>query len=139
MKESMWGWWILVLGLIVMSAIMLITDVTVTTEENYYMIKQISEASMYEAIDYDYLAKYGELRISSEKYMENFIRRYAEVITINKNTTINFYDLYEIPPKVTVELSTYSDKMIVFEANSTDLSIKNRLNGILELVPRKNP
>lgn len=118
---------------------MLITDITITTEENYYMIKQISEASMYEAVDYAYLKKYGELRISSEKYMENFIRRYSEVITINKTTKISFYDIYEIPPKVTVELSTYSDQRITMETAAGDMSIKNRLNGILEEVPHRNP
>lgn len=136
MKESMWGWWILVLGLIVMGAIMLITDVTITTEENYYMIKQISEASMYEAVDYAYLKKYGELRISSEKYMENFIRRYAEVITINKTTTINFYDIYEVPPKVTVEIATRSSQLLTLDTNITDVSVRNRLNAILEMLEK---
>lgn len=137
MKESMWGYWIIVLGLIVMTAIMLVTDMTITSEENYYMIKQISEASMIEAVDYSYLKKYGEFRISSEKYMENFIRRYAEVITINKSTTINFYDIYESPPKVTVEISTYSSQKITMEEDVNHISITNRLNGILELVPKR--
>lgn len=137
MKESMWGWWIIVLGLIVMTAIILVTDMTITSEENYYMVKQISEASMFESVDYAYLKKYGELRISSEKYMENFIRRYAEVITLNKTTKISFYDLYEIPPKVTVEVSTLTTQKITMEADSSDISVKNRINGILELVPVK--
>ena len=136
MKESIWGWYIIVLGLMIMSVLMLITDMTITNEENYYMTKQISEASMYEAIDYAFYKEYGELRISSEKYMENFIRRYAEIITINKTTTINFYDIYEVPPKVTVEISTTSSRLLVNNTTKTDLGIKNRMNAILEMVEK---
>ena len=136
MKESLWGWWIVVLGLIVMTSIILVTDLTVTNEENYFMTKQISEASMIEAIDYAYFKKYGELRISSEKYMENFIRRYAEIVTINKETTINFYDIYEVPPKVTVEISTRTTQQIFKDTQVTNVALKNRLNSILEMVEK---
>lgn len=136
MKESLWGWWIMVLGLIVMTAIMLVTDMTTTSEENYYMIKQISEASMFEAIDYGYFAEYGELRISSEKFMENFIRRYSEVITINKTTTINFYNIYEVPPKITVEVSTRSTQLLTLDTKVTDVSVNNRISAILEMVEK---
>ena len=106
---------------------------TTTSEQNYYMTKQITEASMIEAVDYAYYRKYGELRISSEKFMENFIRRYAEVITINKTTTINFYDIYEVPPKVTVEVSTTSSQFFVRDTRATNVALKNRINAILEL------
>ena len=133
MKEAVWGWWMMVLGLIVLSVILLVTDMTTTSEQNYYMTKQITEASMIEAVDYAYYRKYGELRISSEKFMENFIRRYAEVITINKTTTINFYDIYEVPPKVTVEVSTTSSQFFVRDTTTTSVALKNRINAILEL------
>ncbi len=133
MNEAVWGWWMMVLGLIVLSVILLVTDMTTTSEQNYYMTKQITEASMIEAVDYAYYRKYGELRISSEKFMENFIRRYAEVITINKTTTINFYDIYEVPPKVTVEVSTTSSQFFVRDTTTTSVALKNRINAILEL------
>ena len=133
MSEAVWGWWMMVLGLIVLSVILLVTDMTTTSEQNYYMTKQITEASMIEAVDYAYYRKYGELRISSEKFMENFIRRYAEVITINKTTTINFYDIYEVPPKVTVEVSTSSSQFFVRDTRATNVALKNRINAILEL------
>lgn len=133
MKEAVWGWWMMVLGLMVLTIILLLTDMTTTSEQNYYMTKQITEASMIEAVDYAYYRKYGELRISSEKFMENFIRRYAEVITINKTTTINFYDIYEVPPKVTVEVSTTSSQFFVRDTRATNVALKNRINAILEL------
>lgn len=138
MKESVWGWWFLVLGLTIMAVVMLVTDMTITSEQNYYMIKEISEASMIESVDYAYYRKYGELRINSEKFIENFIRRYSEVITINKTTEINFYDIYESPPKITVEVSTRSSQIII-ENDSTTFDITNRLDAILEMYELSDP
>lgn len=138
MKESVWAWWFLVLGLTIMAVIMLVTDMTTTSEQDYYMIKEISEASMIESVDYAYYRKYGELRINSEKFMENFIRRFSEVITINKTLEINFYDIYESPPKITVEVSTRSSQIII-NYDSTTFDITNRLDAILEMYSKENP
>ncbi len=137
MKEAVWGWWFLALGLTILAVVMLVTDMTTTSEQDYYMVKEISEASMLESVDYAYYRKYGELRISSEKFMENFLRRFAEVITINKTVKVNFYDIVESPPKITVEVSTASSQYIV---NTTDtFSITNRLDAILEMYNPDKP
>ena len=93
---------------------------------------------MIESVDYAYYRKYGELRINSEKFMENFIRRYSEVITINKTTEINFYDIYESPPKVTVEVKTRSSQIII-NYDSTTFDITNRLDAILEMYETQDP
>ena len=133
MKEGIWGWWMIVLGLMVIGVIMLVTDMTTSSEQNYYMTKQIVKASMEEAIDYEYYANNnGQLRISSEKFMENFIRRYAEIITINKTTKINFYDIYEMPPKVTVEISTTSSRLIYGNDSKMLVPVVNKISAILE-------
>lgn len=131
MKESIWAWWFLVLGLIMIAVIMLVTDMTTTSEQNYYMLKEITEASMIESVDYAYYRKYGDLRIISEKFMENFMRRYSEVITINKIYDISFYNLYETPPKVTVEVKTNSSQIIIDTEHSFDIS--DRIDAILEM------
>ncbi len=138
MKESVWGWWFLVLGLIMIAVIMLVTDMSTTSEQNYHMLKEISEASMMESVDYAYYRKYGDLRINSEKFMENFIRRYSEIITINKTYKIKFYDIYESPPKVTVEISTRSSQILI-NNSSTTFDITNRLDAILEMYSTEDP
>lgn len=138
MKESVWAWWFLVLGLIIMSVVVLITDMTTTYDQNYHLLKEISEASMMESVDYAYYRKYGDLRINSEKFMENFIRRYSEVITINKTSTISFYDIIESPPKVTVEVSTRSSQILI-ESASTTFAITNKLDAILEMYSVDDP
>lgn len=134
MKESIWGWWIMVLGIIIIGVIIFITDITTTSEQDYYMIKEISEAAMMESVDYGYYSTTGNFRIISEKYMENFIRRFSEIISINKTVDINFYDIYEDPPKVTVEVNTSATKF-VYQENNMATAISNRLNAILELNP----
>ncbi len=138
MKESMWAWWFMVLGLIMIAIVVLITDMTTTSEQNYHMIKEISEASMFESVDYAYYRKYGDLRINIEKFQENFIRRYADVITINKTSTIAFYDCYESPPKITVEVSTRSSQIII-DYKSTDFAVTNKLDAILEMYETQDP
>lgn len=138
MKESVWAWWFIVLGLIIIAVVILVTDMTTTSEQNYHMIKEISEASMMESIDYAYYRKYGDLRINQEKFMENFIRRYSDVITINKTSTISFYDNFESPPKITVEVRTRSTQIII-NYSSTDFEITNRLDAILEMYSTSDP
>lgn len=138
MKESVWGWWFIVLGLIMIAIVVLVTDMTTTSEQNYHMIREISEASMMEAVDYAYYRKYGDLRINSEKFMENFIRRYADVVTINKTSKIAFYDIFESPPKITVEVSTSSSQIII-DFTSTTFEITNKLDAILEMYSTTDP
>lgn len=120
------------------AVIILVTDMSTTSEQNYHLLKEISEASMIESVDYGYYRKYGYLRINSEKFMENFMRRYAEVITINKTYKIKFYDIYESPPKVTVEVSAGSSQIII-NNSSTTFDITNRIDAILEMYESVNP
>lgn len=138
MKESIWAWWFVVLGIIIIAVVMLVTDMTTTSEQNYHMIKEISEASMMEAVDYAYYRKYGDLRINHEKFQENFIRRYSDVVTINKTSTIAFYNSYESPPKITVEVKTHSSQFII-DYNLMDFDITNRLDAILEMYSTSDP
>ncbi len=138
MKESIWAYWFLVLGMIMIAVIMLLTDMTTTTEQNYHMIKEISEASMFESVDYAYYRKYGDLRINSEKFMESFLRRYSEVVTINKTSVVSFYDIYEAPPKITVEVKTSASQIFTQNVGAT-VDINNRLDAILEMYNAKRP
>ena len=137
MKESVWAWWFMVLGLIMIAVIMLVTDMTTTSEQNYYMLKEITEASMIESVDDAYYRRYGDLRIISEKFMENFLRRYSEVVTINKTYDISFYDIFEAPPKVTVEVSTKSSQIIIDSDYSFDIT--DRIDAILEMYNDEDP
>ena len=109
MKESLWGYWIVVLGISIMSVMILLQNLTTTSEQDYYMIREVLEASMYEAVDYGYYRDTGELKMNTEKFTENFIRRFAESVNINKKYNITFYDIYETPPAASVSIITTTE------------------------------
>lgn len=130
MKESFWGYWIIVLGIFVIIIMMLISSVTTTNTQDYYMIKDVTEAAMVDAVDYSYYRQYQELRINREKFVENFLRRFAENVSLN-TYTIDFYDLYEAPPKVSVKVTTNSGTFSVM-GDSTSFDIVNKVDAVLE-------
>lgn len=78
MKESYWGYWLMVFGVFIIVVLLLIQSFTSTNTQDYYLIKEISEASMVDAIDYGYYRTYGELKMNKEKFYEVFLRRFAE-------------------------------------------------------------
>ena len=132
MKESMWGYWFIVLGLSIMSVMILLQNYTTTNEQDYYLIKNVLEASMYESVDYAYFRDTSRVRMNTEKFVENFVRRFAESVNINKTYDINFYQIYEDPPFASVEVKSDADgKNGSEEIDGVDDTVTNRLSGIL--------
>lgn len=134
MKESMWGYWIVVLGVSIMTVMVLLQNYTTTSEQDYYMIKSVLEASMYEAVDYGYYRDTGDLKMNTEKFVENFVRRFSESVNINKTYEVNFYDIYEMPPAASVSVTTVTNQTNTGQnqgANIDEYDVTNRLTGIL--------
>lgn len=129
MKESMWGYWFIVLGLSIMSIMVLLQNYTTTNEQDYYLIKNVLEASMYESVDYAYFRDTSRIRMNTEKFVENFLRRFAESVNINKTYEINFYQIYEDPPAASVEIKSDADG--TNSKTEVDDVVTNRLTGIL--------
>jgi len=132
MKESLWGYWLILLGIIIITVMIMLQNYTTTNQQDYYLAKEITYASMYDAIDYGYYKKYGELKIIKEKFVENFIRRFAENATLNKTYKVNFYSIYETPPAVSVEIITSTGDFIIGEEEA-NLGITTRITAILEV------
>lgn len=140
MKESMWGYWIVVLGVSIMSVMVLLQNMTTTSEQDYYLIKSCLEASMYDAVDYAYYRDTGDLKMNQEKFVESFIRRFSEITNINREYDITFYDIYEEPPAASVSVSTKSnDTNFGNGANNESVNINQRLTGILYTNSLYNP
>lgn len=132
MKESVWAYWIMVLGLSIMSVMTLLQSYTTTSEQDYYLIKNVMEASMYDAVDYGYYTDTSTLKMNGEKFVENFIRRFAEQVNINKDYHITFYDIYESPPYAAVSVSARGqDGTIIKTEDGGNSDVVNRLSGIL--------
>ena len=132
MKESLWGYWLIVLGIIIITVMILLQNYTTTNQQDYYLAREITYAAMYDAIDYGYYEKYGEVKIIKEKFVENFIRRFAESATLNKNYNINFYSIYELPPAVTLEIKTTTGDFHIGDGD-VNAGITTRISAILEL------
>ena len=131
MKESLWGYWIIILGIFILTVMMLFNNYTTTNEQDYILIKEVTEASMADAIDWSHFRKYGEMRIVKEKFVEDFTRRFAETVNINKKYNIRFYDLYEAPPKVSVKVSSTSNTFTI-NGNAKNFKLVDKVDAILE-------
>lgn len=132
MKESYWGYGLILLGILVIGVMLLVNSSTTGTTQDYYMLKEVTQASMIDAVDYSYYRLYGDIRISKQKFIENFIRRFSENTNISKNYDVNFYDIYEVPPKVSVRVTSASNSFNVGQESDTSLDLVNEIDAILE-------
>ena len=132
MRQSYWGYWLIVLGIFVIVVMMLISNLTSTNTQDYYLVKEITEASMLDAVDYAYYREYNEVKINKEKFIESFIRRFSDSVTLSTTYEVSFYEIYEAPPKVSVKVSSSSSTFnIAGSAESFD--IVNKLDAVLDL------
>lgn len=130
MKESFWGVMIVMVGVIAVAFIFFFQTATNTDEQNYILLKEVTEAAMYDAVDLASYRKNGTVRIDREKFVENFIRRYAESVTIGNTYRVDIYDVNETPPKVSLRVSSTLESNVTDEIIEFDIS--NRLDAILE-------
>lgn len=133
MKEAFWGYFIIALGLFILVILLLVQRLTVSSEESFYLTREVLEASMIDAVDYGSYRLTGRVVMSDEKFKESFIRRFAESVTNNKAYTLEFYDVYEDPPKATVRIRT-SSGTTVLNSDSFGISVDTILSGILETI-----
>ncbi len=131
MKESFWGYWLIMLGVFVIVIMMLVSNVTTKNTQDYYLVKEVTEAAMVDAVNYGYYREYGEVKIDREKFVESFLRRFAENVSFN-TYKIDFYDIYEAPPKVSVKVTSKTNSFAV-NGDATSFDIVNKIDGILEL------
>lgn len=131
MKESYWGYWIVVLGLFVVVIMLLVQNVTTRNTEDRNTLTQLSEAAMLDAVDYAYYSEYGELKISKEKFIEAFLRRFAETASLTTKYEITFTAIYEAPPKVSIELTSNTQSYNI-ASDLTSFEMINRIDAILE-------
>lgn len=133
MKESFWAYFVVAFGVVIVIIMLLIQRMSTTTEENYYLTKEIVESSMIDAVDYGTYRNTGKIVMSEQKFVEVFLRRFAESVTNNKTYEVSFYDIYEEPPKVTVKIRTRAGATEVGQ-ETFDVNLDTQLSGILETI-----
>lgn len=139
MKESIWGYAILVLGILAVGIIWFFANVTRTDQHNYNLLKETVEAAMFDALDLatyrscgnkEEDLKYECVRIEEEKFVENFIRRFAENADLSNTYVIQIYDINEAPPKVSLKVSSAKETNATGEI--VEFNIVNNIDAILE-------
>ena len=120
-------------GIVGLFIIVLFIQLTVNSDEEYYLLKEVTEASMVDAIDLAYYRQTGDLKIVKEKFVESFFRRFSESTNLNAESyDVKIYNVIESPPKVSVEITSVVGERTIF--NSTDTySVFNDLDAILEM------
>ncbi len=131
MRSAYWGYWLVILGVFIVVVMLLVQNLTTGNTQSYSLIKEISESAMLDAVDYGYYRDYGEVKINKEKFMENFIRRMAESTNGSTTYKIEFYEIYESPPKISVRVSSSSSTFNI-AGDSTSFDIVDKIDAVLE-------
>lgn len=130
MKESFWGVFVIFMGVLALTFIVLFQNITNTDQHNSQLLQEVAEAAMWDAFDYAEYRANGVAKINREKFVENFLRRYAQSASRSREYEITFYDINEEPPKVSLKVSSRvagsgDGEIVTFDLN-------NRIDAILE-------
>lgn len=131
MKNALWGYWLVLLGIFVVVIMLLVQNLTTSSTQDYYLIKEITEAAMVDAVDYSYYRTFGEIKINKEKFYESFLRRFSENASASTDYTVSFYGVYEAPPKASVEIKSKSNTFNVM-GDSDSFDMVERIDAIIE-------
>ena len=105
MKDSIWAYLIIMFGIIAIVLIFFMQRTSISDQHNYTLLRETAEAAMYDAIDEAEFEKNGIIKINQEKFVENFLRRFAENASLSRTYVIDIYDINEEPPKVSIKVS----------------------------------
>ena len=128
MSKAFWFVALIMISAATLLIINLVQDYTSRKEADYYLLRDTTEAAMIDALDLAYFRVEGDIKINEELFVESFIRRFSESVQTTKNYNIKFYDISEMPPKVTIKLGTTTTA--TFDA--TSFTAISELSGILE-------
>lgn len=139
MKWSFASIGLIIIGLFGLLIIILFNEITVSNEQDYYTLKEATEAAMIESIDVAYYRLTGEIKMSQEKFVENFTRRFTETSTFGQgNYSIIYNQINETPPKVSLQIVDTTKSYNIYNTFSVDLDatqidIVNQLSAILDV------
>lgn len=130
----MWAVSFVVAGIIGIGFIFLFINITTNDQNDYYLLKEVTEASMLDAVDVDYYRYHGEFRIVREKFVDSFIRRWS-TSSSSGDVQIDIIDVIEMPPKVSLSVTTSSGTYgFTNDSSGNDFAIFNKIDAILETI-----
>lgn len=129
MRESVWAIFIVAIGVVSITFVYFFQSLTNTEEHNYHLLKETTEAALYDSFDLAAYRKDLVIRIDREKFVENFIRRFAENASLSRTYQVKIYDVNEEPPKVSLQVSSVQQGTVTETMN---FDITNKIDAILE-------
>lgn len=126
---------IIFLALIALSLLNVLSNYSTGSELDYYLLKETADAAVVDALDKSYLRTCGLYRIDKEKFVESFLYRFASNVNASRGYKIGFYDINEVPPKVSVKvdsLTTLSFRAGKDESSDEAAAISTSYDAILE-------
>ena len=122
MNKSILTVGIIFLGLVALLLLQVLNSYSTGSELDYYLVKETTDAAMEDALDPIYYSTCGIYRIDKEKFVENFLYRFAHSVDSTRSYKVGFYDINEAPPKVSVKI----DSLTTFSFKSTDKDGKEK-------------
>ncbi|MDO4395060.1 MAG: DUF5411 family protein [Mycoplasmatota bacterium] len=140
MKWSFASVGMIIIGLFGLLIILLFNEITVSNEQDYYTLKDATESAMVEAVDVAYYRLTGQIKISQEKFVENFTRRFTETSTFGQgNYSVEFYEISESPAKVSLRIMDLTNSYNIYNSfnggvatEATQVQIINEITAILD-------
>lgn len=119
---------IIILGVLTLGVVNIVSNYQTGNELDYYLLEETTESAMLDAVDIAYYRTSGIIRVDREKFLESFVRRFAENVNADRNYKVRVLDFNETPPKVSVQVG--SSTVATFAGD--DFDIVNRVDAILE-------
>jgi hypothetical protein len=136
MNKGMLAIGIIILSLIALLLINVLTNFSTGSELDYYLVRETTDAAMGEATTAN--DDCGVPRLDRELFVETFLYRFISNVDHSREYDIYFYDINEVPPKVSVKVN--SSTVLAFNVKdnggqSADISTSYDAIGI---TPYKN-
>ena len=132
MNKGMLTVGIILLSLIALLLINVLTNFSTGSELDYYLVKETADAAMEDSIDLGYYYRCGLYRIDKEKFVENFIYRFANNVDNTREYDIKFYDINEVPPKVSVKIDSLTTLSFNSDKGKQAADISTSYDAIVE-------
>ena len=132
MNKSMLAIGIILLALIALNLLNVLNNYSTGSELDYYLLKETTDAALTDALDQTYYKVCGLPRIDREKFVESFLYRFANNIDASRGYEIGFYDINEVPPKVSVKIDSLSTLSFNAKGNREAAVISTSYDAIAE-------
>ncbi len=143
MNKGMLTVGIILLSLIALLLLNILTNFSTGSELDYYLVKETTDASIKDALDDTLYSDCGIIRIDREKFIDNFLYRFANGVDTTRGYKISFYDINEYPPKVSVKVDSLT--VLSFKSGSGEneknesATISTSYDSIVESVEKIDP